>query len=58
LRLTGPGFIVHRRARIQHGRHVVHMPIPAEHRRAAWEEGMTIETLERGRAGSGAVIPQ
>jgi hypothetical protein len=58
LRLAGPGFVVHRRTRIGPGRHVIHIRIPAAHRGAAWRKGMTLETLERGRASSGAVIPR
>jgi hypothetical protein len=57
LRLDGPGFRVQRRTRIPPGRHIVRLRIPAAHRDAAWQQGMTLETLDRGRATSGAVIP-
>jgi hypothetical protein len=58
LRLTGPGFTVRRRTRIAPGDHVVRVRIPARRRRAAWRRGMGLQTIERGRATSGATLPQ
>jgi hypothetical protein len=57
LRLRGPSFTVRRAVKIVPGGQVISIAIPRQHRDAAWQTGMTLETRENGRSSSGTVIP-